>query len=286
MQWLARLPTYLAVATLAGAFAPASPSAADWLVLGDGSTLETDGPWRLEGAQVVFTLRGGGLAALPADEVNLEASRHRSEPAAAAPAPRARARWTITDADVARSLDVDEEGGGGSAEHGTPEQRSSLTGVSVASWEETAPPDLGIALAGTLRNDGNDYAASLRVEVELRDDSGDLIERRSVVPARSMLAPGESTEFTVEFPDVVGFSDVRFVIQGRGYAAAPAPPRAAASAEEPPIETPVAGEPEEEGLAAEEAFAEEAPAEEPPSDFPEGIDETYGEGIEEEVPGA
>lgn len=62
------------VATLA-AGAPA-PAGADWLVMKDGSRVETDGPWKLEGGGrlVVFTRPDGTLASLRASEVDLDAS--------------------------------------------------------------------------------------------------------------------------------------------------------------------------------------------------------------------
>lgn len=208
-------------AVAAGLLAPATPALADWLVTSDGSAIETEGPWRLEGEQVVFTLRGGSLAVLPAAEIDFDASQRRTAPPAApTPAPPgSRSRWTITDADVDRAPDLDDDGGSaGSAASGAPEQTSALTGVSVVSWEETAPRELGVAIAGTLRNDGTDYGAGLRVHVALHDEAGGLIERRTALPTSSTLSPGESTEFSLEFTEVVAFADARFTIEGRSFA--------------------------------------------------------------------
>ncbi len=70
----------------------AAPAAGDWLVLRDGSRLETDGPWKVKGRQVVFTRPGGTLAALRLADVDLEASAEATEAsqaAAAAPPPPA-----------------------------------------------------------------------------------------------------------------------------------------------------------------------------------------------------
>ncbi|MGH9465085.1 MAG: FxLYD domain-containing protein [Thermoanaerobaculia bacterium] len=254
----------------AGALAPLAPAAPDWLVTRDGSAIETDGPWRLDGDQVVFTLRGGGLAALPVADLDLEASRERASPTAVPePAPAAASRWTITDADVARSLDLEEEGGAGSAGDGAPQQTSALTGVSVVSWEETTPPELGVALSGSLRNDGNDYAANLRVHVALHNETGDLIERRTAVLSSTTLAPGEDTDFAVDFPELVGFAEARFAVEGRGFAGGPA-----AGGDEVGAEA----------VEGEESLEEEA-VDEIPDEIPdETFDETYGEGIEEEPP--
>ncbi len=74
-----------------GAALLASPVAGDWLVLRDGTRLETEGPWEVKGRQVVFTRPGGGLAALRLADVDLESSAEatdvsQAEPAVADPA--------------------------------------------------------------------------------------------------------------------------------------------------------------------------------------------------------
>jgi hypothetical protein len=175
-------------------------------------------------------------------------------------------RWTITDADVDRALDV--EGVGGSAASEAPEQTSALAGVSVVSWEETSAPEAGgVSLIGTLRNDGTDYSANLRLQVALHDEAGELIERRAAVPTSTTLAPGDATDFAVDFPEVVGFAEVRFTIEGRGF-----------SAVRPAVGEEAIGETfeEAEGFPLDEESLEEVPE--------ETLDETYGEGIEEEFP--
>ncbi|MFN7940062.1 MAG: hypothetical protein U0X73_00565 [Thermoanaerobaculia bacterium] len=68
----------------------AAPLDADWLVLKDGNRIETSGPWREKGRQIVFTLPNGQLAALRATEVDLSASRAAS---AATPVTPAGARF-------------------------------------------------------------------------------------------------------------------------------------------------------------------------------------------------
>ncbi len=209
------------VLCLAGAFALAAPAAADWLVTRDGAEIQTDGPWRVEGEQVLFTLHGGGLVSLPLADVDLEASARRTAPPAAASAgAKPASRWTITDADVARALDLGEEEGEAAEGSGRPAR--GLAGVTVVSWEETEAPELGVALTATLRNAGVDYATSLRVVVALYDEEGQEIERKVVVPLSSVLAPGQETQLDADFPDVVGFAEVRFEVQGQGIAGAPA----------------------------------------------------------------
>ncbi|KAB2962235.1 MAG: hypothetical protein F9K16_09660, partial [Thermoanaerobaculia bacterium] len=61
----------LAAAALVAA---AGPAAADWLVMKDGSRLETRGAWKVDGRRVVFNLPNGTLSAIRADEIDLDAS--------------------------------------------------------------------------------------------------------------------------------------------------------------------------------------------------------------------
>lgn len=102
--------TGLLAAASAALFALSSPAAGDWLVMADGTRVETRGPWEVKGKLVVFTRPAGGLASLRLAEVDLEASREATSAAAAAaaggesraqeaPPPKAPV-LVITDADV------------------------------------------------------------------------------------------------------------------------------------------------------------------------------------------
>jgi alginate production protein len=55
------------------------PVAADWLVTREREVIETAGPWRVQGSRVVFNQVNGPLVSLPADAVDLEASRLYTE---------------------------------------------------------------------------------------------------------------------------------------------------------------------------------------------------------------
>jgi mycoredoxin len=91
----------------------AGAARADWLVMADGTRVETRGEWAVKGKLVVFTGAAGALASLRLSEVDLEASRaataaaaeeaRRAREAAAKPDPPA-ARpgpvLVLTDADV------------------------------------------------------------------------------------------------------------------------------------------------------------------------------------------
>jgi hypothetical protein len=68
------------VATLAATLVPAL-AGADWLVLEDGSRVETRGAWEVKGRQIVFHLTDGTLSSLKSDQVDLEASREATRAA-------------------------------------------------------------------------------------------------------------------------------------------------------------------------------------------------------------
>ncbi|HEX4953459.1 MAG TPA: glutaredoxin family protein [Thermoanaerobaculia bacterium] len=80
------------------------PARADWLVLGNGERIETQGPWKVEGKVVKFTHANGTLAMLRASEVDLEASRLANQPPPPPPPPSAepakKSVLVLTDADV------------------------------------------------------------------------------------------------------------------------------------------------------------------------------------------
>ncbi|HET9767963.1 MAG TPA: hypothetical protein VFS60_13995, partial [Thermoanaerobaculia bacterium] len=59
------LAASLAAAALAAA-AAAAPAAADWLVMRDGSRVETKGAWEVRGTLVVLTLPNGTLSSVRA----------------------------------------------------------------------------------------------------------------------------------------------------------------------------------------------------------------------------
>lgn len=206
----------------------AAPLRADWLVTVDGDEIQTEGPWRVDGSRVVFTLPGGSLAALPATEVDLAASEARTHPSPSPEAPRPAAappvtpsRWVITDDDVARAISpdvpavADEEGEG----DGAPAARG-VQGLTVSSWEDVDADDLdgGIALRGMVQNATDAFATSVTVQTMLYDADGNLIERRSATPVESALEPGASSEFRVDFPDVTSYSGVQFTVDARSIA--------------------------------------------------------------------
>ena len=196
---------------LALAMLVATPSAADWLVLRDGTRIETDGPWQEKGRQVVFTRVNGALSTLRLADVDLEASRAATaeRPAPEAPAPegeRPRAVLRLTDDDI-RPAVPDVEADGGDSAVAEPEETAAETApeelVTLVSWESRESRDVdGLEILGRVRNQGDDLAAAVRVKVSLRDENGALLSDSQAFLRSSSLAPGQSSSFRVMLPGI------------------------------------------------------------------------------------
>lgn len=237
-----------ATGLLALAFA-APPAGADVLVLKDGSRLTTDGPWEVRNNLVVFHLPDGALSSLRADNVDLEASRTATEEAKKAKLeaekPKAEEKRpehrepvaVLTDADVARAspgqlrdeaaqmaeeaeegdeAEQGEEsaGDGQSSENGQPgeeeEAEDTDPGLRVTDWEQRNSGDGGTTVVGTVRNDDDALATGIRLSITLVDGNGEVMATRQAEVGKTTLVPGASTDFRAEFPEVIGFAQVRF----------------------------------------------------------------------------
>jgi len=235
---------------LAALFPP--PAGGDWLVLRDGSRVETRGGWEERGRRVIFTAADGTLASLKSDQVDLAASRKATgeaaepapppAPAPAAAAPRKAARrWTNADIPPGRGrapAAAAETGGGSAAgdtegEEGTGEERTDgppeerpPSPVVVEGWERGESDD-GVVLVGRLRNrSSSQVAAAVELLVVLFDREGRrLAESRAEVVPSTLTAGGEA-DFRAELPGVYDFGAVRFDIESVNLSRAEgAPPR-------------------------------------------------------------
>jgi hypothetical protein len=201
--------------------------AADVLVTTDGSVVETDGPWQQRGKMVVFKLENGQLSALRAADVDFDATaRWQAEladtgeaPSPAAPAAPAKARVVLTDADVAHSSPALEEpsseaAGAGEASGPTSDSAadpSTQSAVRVTTWDEEEPADgRGRRIFGTLRNDGDSFATDIGVEVTVYDDDGAIAGVGTTPATVTSLRPGESSTFSLQFPEVYVVGATRF----------------------------------------------------------------------------
>lgn len=235
-----------ATGLLALAFA-APPAGADVLVLTDGSRLTTDGPWEVRNNLVVFHLPDGALSSLRADNVDLEASRTATEEAKK---PKIEEKESepeyrepiavLTDADVARAspgqLRDEAAQAAGEAEEGDEAEQGEETagdeqpsengqpgegeeaeeaedtdpGLRVSDWEQRNSGEGGTTVVGTVRNEDDALATGIRLSITLVDGNGEVMATQQAEVGKTTLVPGASTDFRAEFPDVIGFAQVRF----------------------------------------------------------------------------
>lgn len=202
----------LARALTLAAVLVAGPLSADWLVLEDGTRMETSGPWEERGKLVVFTTTDGMLASLRATEVDLEASRRATAepvkpPAKAAPpaAEPPKPEWVLTDADVAHAPNLGDESEAAPDTGGVEER------LVVTDYQEAPMADeQGTRITGTLRNVSTDAATQIRLSVLAYDASGDLLDTASAMLSAQALMPDQQARFQVDFEGVFAIAAVVF----------------------------------------------------------------------------
>ena len=208
-------------ATLTLAVLLAPPAAGDWLVLRDGTRIETEGPWETQGRQVVFKRASGPLSTLLLADVDLEASAaataasRQPAPPPATPQQR-RSVLVLTDEDIRsaaaaaleESADEDTEAEGveaddGAAEDAEAEAAAPEETVALVSWESRESNDIdGLEIIGSVRNTGSDLAAGIRVGVQVRDENEELLSDSQAFLQATSLAPGQRTSFKALLPGI------------------------------------------------------------------------------------
>lgn len=212
--------------------AAAAPAAADWLVLTDGSRVETRGPWEVRGGLLVFTLPNGTLSSLRASEADLEASREATAEAARPPAPpppeppRPKARVVLTEKDLPTVVQPSTAGGSAAdgeaaeGEEAAAEAEPSSTDprLTVIGWEAATPDDFdGTVVTGRIRNVSEQLLTRVAIQVLVYNASGTLLGRAPAEVEEGPLAPERITDFTARFPTVFGVTAARFDVRGRGF---------------------------------------------------------------------
>ncbi|MBZ0101967.1 MAG: hypothetical protein K8I65_07390 [Thermoanaerobaculia bacterium] len=217
----------LAAAALVAA---AGPAAADWLVMKDGSRLETRGAWKVDGRRVVFNLPNGTLSAIRADEIDLDASAAataravEAAQAAAAPAPPPRPLGEpilrLTEKDIPPMSGAADEDA--PAAEGEGEEEEKVTGLQVAHWEKVqAAGGEGVEIFGSIRNGGTVHVTSPSVMVMIYGEDGGLLATNEGTINGGAIAPGGSVNFRVAFPGLPDFTSAKFDVQGRGFQTRP-----------------------------------------------------------------
>jgi len=250
----------LGLLTVAAALAAATPAAADWLVMRDGSRVETKGPWEVRGAVVVFTLKNGTLGSVRAADADLDASQAATAEAArpapvpaATPVPR-KAVLTLTDADVAHvdnppavpTAAAADEGAAASTANATtsapaastaPATAAAATGgaapaptpapeperLKVTDWRQDMQASTqGATLVGQITNTSTDFVQNVVVTARLLDEEGKVIADANALLGAVALQPGQGTNFRVTFPGVFHYTSAKFELKSFAFKSAPA----------------------------------------------------------------
>ncbi len=205
----------------------AAGAGADWLVLRDGSRLEVKGTWKVSGKQIVFTTADGKLSSLRGDLVDLDASTRATEKAVreeesaagqaeteAEPEPKPKAKWSFTDKDFERPKTEEGDQAESDTETKPTAPAAPKSDLDVVVWSQAIDPARNrIRVSGTLQNEGKDMAASIQLEVQLVDRQGVVVGAQPAVVQKPSLAPGESTDFSTTFPQIISYETVKFAPQ-------------------------------------------------------------------------
>ena len=189
----------------------AAPAAADWLVLTDGSRVETRGTWEVRGGLAIFTLGNGTLSSLRASDVDLEASAAATEaeqrPAAPAPppAPKPKAKMVLTEKDLPPVHAVPEAAQGESEAEGgarTPAPATPAAGdarLVIVDWDAATPDTFdGTVVTGRLRNVGQQLFTRVVMEVLVYNAAGTLLARAPAELEAGPMAPDRVFDFAAD----------------------------------------------------------------------------------------
>lgn len=190
----------------------------DWLVMRDGTRLETLGPWEVKGQQVVFThCRPAALRLAAVDlEASEAASAEPAPPPVAGPEDGPTRREPLAGKDLQRrTIDPGEE-----AEQNPEPDGDSATSdepVRLVDWNSSVNADLGgLEITGTVRNSGDEVAGAVSVTVTVLGGDGDPYPSRAFLQ-QSALAPGGSSTFRALLPGIFALvEDPTFEIRSEG----------------------------------------------------------------------
>lgn len=199
--------------------------AAEWLATQDGSRFEIEGPWKIDGNLITFTLPNGTLGSMRLSAIDLEATQALTEravaPANSAPAasePRTKAVFVVTDADVGHPK-TDSVPEGDSA---APSPPDASQGLRVSGWRDNVNLSTNsVTVTGNLQNPTQNPATSIALNVVLYGEDGATLEIRPADLEKSFLNPGASIRFEASFANTLSFDTVGFDIQSRGFMSRP-----------------------------------------------------------------
>lgn len=199
---------------------------ADWLVLKDGTRIETRGEWRIKGGLVVFSQMNGSLGSLRAREVDLDASalataKAKEPTPLATPSPPRTPVLVLTEKEippVRQGAGEAEPGASAASADGQPPAEAPSEPLEVAEWQRSdLPNNAGTELIGTVRNRGEALVTGATIAVSLYDEAGGLLVSETADLGPTAIAPGQTASFQVQFPGLLNFAEVRFSLGSRGF---------------------------------------------------------------------
>lgn len=218
-----RTPGFFALsATLAAALAPGAATA-DLLITKDGATIETDGPWRVDGRRVLFMLPNGQLSSLRTDELDLDRSALETARAAEVVEQRAELAAAPVGEPILRlgEDDLPKEEGSEAAEE---EKRAAeaeapkTPPLEIVTFEKMPlDGDEGVQVFGTVRNNGKDTLTSVSITAILYGEEGGMLANGEAQLNKTAIRPGDTASFRVEFPGLPDFASVKFETAARGF---------------------------------------------------------------------
>ncbi len=201
-----------------------TPSHGDWLVTVDGTRIETQGPYQLDGSRIIFKTTNGTLSAMRASEVDLDASRRLTEskkqaqteaqPSNSSDTAR-KAALVLDENNTGRhlSLGIDDstDGEGGDSDDAKTEA------LEVLSWEEAQGSTEDLVLVGRARNNSDIFATELSLTVTVHDETGKVAGRKAATFDRKALRPGQETSWRATFPGIYMSRNPTFESKATGF---------------------------------------------------------------------
>jgi len=183
------------------------PLGADVLITQDGSRVKTRGSWVIKGRQVIFTLPNGTLSAMRANEIDFEASRAATDfmhaPAPTPPRPTAAELvpiMVLTNKDLPEVIEGKPQG----TEAPSLKAPGDRQPVQVVSWQRMGV-DNGLEIHGTIRNTGQNIAANIVLQVQVKNGDAEVVETVGAFLTSRSLVAGRSTSFRAVLTEVTGF---------------------------------------------------------------------------------
>lgn len=198
---------------IAAILALAPITAADWLVMKDGSRVEALEGWQVEGKRVVFTSANGTLSMVRLSEVDMAATEAASVPPAAEPElstaepeprPAREPVLVLTDADIPRGSIPEEQAPAAAVEVPSIADREP---VQIIDWSQQEMEGGGVELRGEIRNTGKHMATNINVRADIKAADGELITQGSAFLSSDSLLAGGATSFRLVLPDIDSLYD-------------------------------------------------------------------------------